>query len=536
VAEEMHTKPRTLRRFAKSMNFRNDFNVSFIKRGTILGSDLRFLLLNDNDTASWNITNQSLSFVLSRTFAQDFGTSVRKEPPKPRGFPWLGSTLSLTMSGGAKKLHEYVDNRHQELGPVFRDQIGPIKAVFVNSPAEYRKVLADLAGNSPRHFLPESWMLYNEIRTQNRGLLFMDGEEWWHYRKILNKVMLKPAPKTFFCGPCQEAAENLTKEWQKYSRIGCVIPNLEHQLYQWSIEVMLGTMIGSQWRACEPWLRRDIEDVATILHQIFTYTSRLSMIPAKLAMKLRLPVWNKFVKAADEVLNKVRKLVPEMIELSNNDGLLQMILNNGIRGDEAVRIICDFVVAAGDTTSITMQWALLLLSAHPELQDQLFDEIKNLPLEDLLQHQLLRYTWKETLRLHPVAPFLTRYLPVDSIISGYFVPKGDLIILSLYSSGRDKNNFLRPNKFWPERWFRTGGEDSFTYRGVKDARANVPFAVGVRNCIGQRLAETQLSLTLAQLIKNFKIECENRNRIKMILRMVSVPSESIRMKLIDREI
>jgi len=116
--------------------------------------------------------------------------------------------------------------------------------------------------------------------------------------------------------------------------------------------VMLGTMIGSQWHACEPWLRRDIEDVATILHQIFTYTSHLSMIPAKLAMKLRLPVWNKFVKAADEVLDKVRKLVPEMIELSNNDGLLQMILNNGIRGDEAVRIICDFVVAAGDTVRV----------------------------------------------------------------------------------------------------------------------------------------------------------------------------------------
>ncbi|KYN21367.1 hypothetical protein ALC57_06293 [Trachymyrmex cornetzi] len=519
------------------MNFRNDFNVSFTKRGTILGSDLRFLLLNDNDAApsSRNITNQGLSSVLSRTFAQDFGTSARKEPPEPQGLPWLGSILSLTMSGGAKKLHEYVSNRHKELGPVFRDQIGPIEAVFVNSPADFRKVLADLAGNTPRHFLPESWMLYNEIRTQNRGLLFMDGEEWWHYRKILNKVMLKPAPKIFFCGPCQAAAENLTKEWQGYSRIGNVIPNLEHRLYQWSIEVMLGAMIGSRWHACEPRFRRDIEDVATTLHQIFTYTSRLSMIPAKLAMKLRLPVWNKFVKAADEVLDKVRKLVPEMIQLSDNDGLLQMILNNGIRGDEAVRIISDFVVAAGDTTSITMQWALLLLSSHPELQDRLFDEIKNLSLEDLLQHQLLRYTWKETLRLHPVAPFLTRYLPVDSIIGGYFVPKGDLIILSLYSSGRDKNNFLQPNEFWPERWVKTA-EDSFTYLGVKDARANVPFAVGVRNCIGQRLAETQLSLTLAQLIKNFKIECENRDRIKMILRMVSVPSESIRLKLIAREI
>ncbi|KYM95608.1 PREDICTED: cytochrome P450 315a1, mitochondrial [Cyphomyrmex costatus] len=532
----MNTTPRTLRRFARSTNFRNDFNASFIKRGTILGSDQRFLLLNNNDaTPSWNASQGLVkSSVLSRTFAQYFGISTRKEPPEPRGLPLIGTTLSLMRSGGPQKLHEYVDNRHRELGPVFREQIGPVQGVFVNSPAEYRKILSDLAGNTPQHFLPEPWVLYNEMRAQNRGLLFMEGEEWWYYRKILNRIMLKSGSKVFY-GPCQKAADNLTKEWKTYSQTDRTIPNLEHELYQWSIEVMLAAMIGSQWHVCEPRLRYDIEDIAMILHQIFTYTSSLSMLPAKLAMKLRLPVWNKFVKAADSVLEKVRKLVPEMIQLSDNDGILQMILNNDIRGDKAVRIICDFVIAAGDTTSITMQWVLLLLSNQPELQDRLFDEIKDLSLENLLQHQLLRHVWKETLRLYPVAPFITRILPVDSVIGGYFVPKGNLILLSLYSSGRDENNYVRPNEFWPERWLRTG-EDSFKYQGVKDTRANVPFAVGVRNCIGQRLAETQLSLTLAQLIKNFKIECENRDKIKMILRMVSVPSESIRLKLTDRKI
>jgi len=71
-----------------------------------------------------------------------------------------------------------------------------------------------------------------------------------------------------------------------------------------------------------------------------------------------------------------------------------------------------------------LQWTLLLLSSRPELQDQLFHDIKDLPLEELLQHRLLRGTWKESLRLYPVAPFLTRYLPVDATIGGYFVPKG----------------------------------------------------------------------------------------------------------------
>lgn len=71
-----------------------------------------------------------------------------------------------------------------------------------------------------------------------------------------------------------------------------------------------------------------------------------------------------------------------------------------------------------------MQWMLLLLSGRPELQDQLFHDIKNLSAKEILEHKLLRNVRKETLRLYPVAPFLVRYLPTDAIIGGYLVPKG----------------------------------------------------------------------------------------------------------------
>jgi ecdysteroid 2-hydroxylase len=77
------------------------------------------------------------------------------------------------MAGGAQRLHEYVDRRHRELGPVYREQIGPVRGVFINSPDEFRRIFLRLEGSTPRHFLPEAWMLYNEIRSQRRGLLFM---------------------------------------------------------------------------------------------------------------------------------------------------------------------------------------------------------------------------------------------------------------------------------------------------------------------------------------------------------------------------
>lgn len=37
-----------------------------------------------------------------------------------------------------------------------------------------------------------------------------------------------------------------------------------------------------------------------------------------------------------------------------------------------------------------------------------------------------------------------------------------------------------------------------------------------------------------QLIKSFKIECINKNQVKLILHLISVPSQSIKLKLMER--
>lgn len=111
---------------------------------------------------------------------------------------------------------------------------------------------------------------------------------------------------------------------------------------------MLATLIGSRWRDCERQMRPEVEDLALMLHRIFEYSATLSLIPAKLAKRLRLPAWTKFVRTADTILGKVCNLVPEMTRL-NGDGLLQMMIKEGIHGDDAVRIVADFIIAAGDT-------------------------------------------------------------------------------------------------------------------------------------------------------------------------------------------
>ncbi|XP_076626534.1 cytochrome P450 family protein sad isoform X1 [Colletes latitarsis] len=456
--------------------------------------------------------------------------SIAQEAPKPRGLPVIGTLFSFLFSGGVKQQHEYVNRRHKELGPVYRERIGPVSAVFVNSPHEFHRIFR-LEGSAPKHFLPEAWTLYNEIRKCRRGLFFMDGEEWIHFRKILNKVMLVPDATNLMAEPCQEVAKGLRLKWQKQIETDAIISNLQVQLYQWSIEAMMAALMGPSWCFYKQQLSRDFEKLAKMLHKIFEYSAKLSIMPAKIAMNLRLPVWTKFITCTDTAFEIVRILVPEMIRLGG-DGLLKKMIDEGIQEENAICIITDFILAAGDTTATTLQWILLLICNHPERQEELFRHLKELPQNELLRDPLLKSIIKESLRLYPIAPFISRYLPEDSVIGNYFVPKGELLVLSIYSSGRDTANFSRPNEFLPERWIRT---EKGTYQGVLNPHASLPFAFGARSCIGRKLAETQISLALTELVKSFKIECVNRDRVKLILHMISVPSESLKLKLTRRE-
>lgn len=94
------------------------------------------------------------------------------EMPSPRGLPVIGTMLDLITAGGAPRLHEYVDARHRQLGPVYRESIGPVSGVFVSDPNEMRRVFS-LEGKYPKHLQPDPWILYNKMYGCKRGLFFM---------------------------------------------------------------------------------------------------------------------------------------------------------------------------------------------------------------------------------------------------------------------------------------------------------------------------------------------------------------------------
>lgn len=70
-----------------------------------------------------------------------------------------------------------------------------------------------------------------------------------------------------------------------------------------------------------------------------------------------------------------------------------------------------------------------------------------------------------------------------------------LVLLSLYTSGRDENHFPEAGKVLPERWIRN--EQTGALDLVYKAHGTLPFALGGRSCIGRKIALNQMQALVA---------------------------------------
>ncbi|WMV27364.1 hypothetical protein MTR67_020749 [Solanum verrucosum] len=162
-------------------------------------------------------------------------------------------------------------------------------------------------------------------------------------------------------------------------------------------------------------------------------------------------------------------------------------------------------VAGTETTSMTIQWAMPLLLAHPKAFQKLRSEIDNnvgnerlLNESDLTNLPYLQCVINETLRLYPPVPLLLpHYSLEDCTVGGYDVPKNTILMVNAWAIHRDPALWDEPEKFMPERFEAMEGEkEGFSYKFV-------PFGMGRRACPGDNMGMRTVSLVLGSLVQWF---------------------------------
>ncbi|XP_031097489.1 cytochrome P450 82A3-like [Ipomoea triloba] len=179
----------------------------------------------------------------------------------------------------------------------------------------------------------------------------------------------------------------------------------------------------------------------------------------------------------------------------------------GPDNDVIIKSTClTLLVAATDTSSITLTWALsLLLNNYDELrriQDEVDTKIgKHSCIEESDTNQLI-YLQRNIAFTSTRSTLFTHEAIEDCTINGYHIQKGTRLIPNLAKIHRDPKVWVEPNEFRPERFLTT-------HKDI-DIRGNhfemIPFGSGRRMCPGITLGLRILHLTLASLIQSFDMK------------------------------
>ncbi|XP_021749780.1 cytochrome P450 71A25-like [Chenopodium quinoa] len=173
--------------------------------------------------------------------------------------------------------------------------------------------------------------------------------------------------------------------------------------------------------------------------------------------------------------------------------------------DSIKGVILDIFSGGTDTTATVLEWAMTELLRHPLEISKLQREVRGITGEkayvnedDLGQMKYLKAVIKETLRLHPPIPFLSKRRSIhDTKINGYDIPAGITVLTNAWVIHRDPASWDEPERFNPERFL-----DSTTDFKGQDFDL-IPFGSGRRICPGITFSIANNELVLANLMHKF---------------------------------
>ncbi|XP_027173889.1 cytochrome P450 76A1-like [Coffea eugenioides] len=168
-------------------------------------------------------------------------------------------------------------------------------------------------------------------------------------------------------------------------------------------------------------------------------------------------------------------------------------------------------IAGTETTSGTMEWAMVELLSNPSVMSTLKDELnevvgggKKFQEANIDKLKYLQAVVNETLRLHPPIPLLVpRKATQDTNFMGYNVPKGTQLFVNVWAIGRDPECCEIPDTFRPERFLNS----NIDFKG--NHFELIPFGAGRRMCAGVPLAYRMLHLVLGSLVHEFDWDVHN---------------------------
>uniref|UniRef100_A0AAG5D9T8 Cytochrome P450 n=1 Tax=Anopheles atroparvus TaxID=41427 RepID=A0AAG5D9T8_ANOAO len=478
-------------------------------------------------------------------------SQIYEKIPGPKAYPFIG-TLYLIFGKQPHEIFTVIDQRTRQYDGIHRIWVGMTPEVRL-SKAEY---VEQVIGAS-KHM--EKANLYRFLGDWlGEGLLTSKGERWFRHRKLITPTF----HFNILDGFCEVFAENsaiLVERLRAHANTGQpvnVYPFITKAALDIICETAMGVKVHAQTntednayvaavyelsslfleRLVRPWLHPDWlfkrsslgRKQRTLLEVLHGYTRKV--IQERKTVLLE-------GSSAEESNHLTENEYGGKKRLAFLDLLLQSATASGLLSDEDVREEVDtFMFEGHDTTTAGMSWALFLLALHPEVQEQVHQEIDSIfhgsdrpaTMQDLNEMKLLERCLKETLRLYPSVSFFGRTLSEDVTLGGYHVPARTIIGIHTYNVHRDERFFPDAETFDPDRFLPENCEHRHPY-------AYIPFSAGPRNCIGQKFALLEEKSVVSGILRHYRIRSQRTRAEQLIVNeLITRPKDGVLLFLESR--
>ncbi|XP_043076355.1 cytochrome P450 2J2 isoform X1 [Puntigrus tetrazona] len=432
----------------------------------------------------------------------------RNYPPGPTPLPFIGNIYNLDTT----QPHIQLTKLSDQYGNIFSLRLGSLNTVVVNTYGIVKKVLADQADIFTGR--PTNDVLKRIIKCQ--GVTFNNGYSWKQQRRFTVNTL-----KYFGVG--KRSLEVIIME--------------EYNFLHQSIMDTNGLPFDPHY-----FINNAVSNVicSMVFGRRFEYTDQrfLNMLgPISKALKLQTSVWIQLYsifpwvmdllpgphKSLFSCFHQVCAFIKEEVDKHYADWTpssprdfidcyLTEIqkrkdhLEAGFHEEGLQYAVLDLFVAGTETTSTTLLWAFVYMMKYPEIQEKVQEEIdkvvgrsrqpimndrSSMPYTDAVIH--------EVQRMGNVVPLsVPRMTNEDTILEGYFIPKGTQIIPNLTSVLFDQTKWKTPHSFDPQNFLNTQGE-------FEKPEAFIPFSAGKRSCPGETLARMELFLFFTSFLQSYTL-------------------------------
>ncbi|SHU39160.1 cytochrome P450 Cyp136B2 family protein [Mycobacteroides abscessus subsp. abscessus] len=427
--------------------------------------------------------------------------------PGGGGLPLVGETPALI-----RDLPAWARRRYARYGPVSWANILGLRVVIALGPDAGQTILI----NKERAFANGPAWGYLIGPFFRRGILLLDFEEHLHHRRIMQQAFSAMKLQGYLAAMNPSIARSLDS-WKPGQEF-LVLPAVKKLTLDVASGIFLGEQLGAQTERVN--------------------AAFIDMVGAGMSM-IRFPVpggrWSKGLAG--------RKMMEEFFSA-------RIAAKRTAGGDDLFSALCEarteegevftdadvinhmifLLMAAHDTTTITMTSMLYQLGRHPEWQDRAREESwalgkPTVEFDDLDKLVALDLVMKESLRLLPPISGFPRHTLTDTEIDGYFVPAGTTVITFPSFAHHMSEYWSKPTQFDPERF----GQDRREDRVHKFAWE--PFGGGVHKCIGMHFAGMQIKAVLHQLLLRYRVTIESGYRTEWDYRTLPVPKDGLPVRL-----